>query len=139
MEDLDEESSDKKNKVRRKRVPKIFPPEEMSDVLTKKEIKKILGLSDENFDFYSSSDWIVKAGKSSFRYWLKMHNMILERGTVFKYCFEDSFIDEFKEFVEIVKHKSPVKILKPSDISEEDRKRYEGNLKKAIDKEKDQD
>lgn len=105
--------------------------DEFSEPKTRKEIKDALGISEENIDFYTQMGMIVKSGKIKLRYKLKMHNYILERGTVFKYCFEDGFMDELREFVTIVKHKSDVRVIKVSELTQEERKRYENNINNA--------
>lgn len=87
-----------------------------SEPLTRRDIKKILGLNEENFSFYVKWGHIKKATKGKFKYALKMHDMILERGTVFKYCFEDSYEDDLKEFGEVVKHTGKCKTWSRDEI-----------------------
>lgn len=105
--------------------------DQLSEPKTKKEIKKEFDISDENFDFYHHMEVIVKLKddpKGKFRHKMKMYDMLLERGTVFKYSFEDHFQEELREFVNTVKHTGKVHFLKPSDISQEDLERYQKNL-----------
>lgn len=91
--------------------------------MTKAELKKALGLSDENFDFYVDMGMIKKAGRNNYTYTKVMDDMFLEKGTVFKYSFDDSYIEDMREFKKIVKHTGKVKQYTPEEIEEYKRKR----------------
>jgi len=93
--------------------------------MNKKEVKKRLGLSDENFLFYVDMGKIRKTGRDEYEYDNKLTDQILEKSTVFKYYFDDDFYSSMKEFAEFVKYTSKIKHYTPEEI-----KKFEKNRKK---------
>lgn len=101
----------------------------MSNPLKKKEVMKRLGISLESFDFYVQMKKITHIGRGKYIYDEDLEHQILEKSTVFKYSFSDSFIEDSREFLEQVKHTGKIKRFTKEEIKElEEKMRKEGKL-----------
>lgn len=99
--------------------------------MTKKEIMKKLGISDESFGFYTKMGKIWKVGRNKFSYSKKLERQILEKSTVFKYSFNDGFIEDQREFLKSIKYTGKCKKFSKKEIKElEEKMRLEGKLNK---------
>lgn len=87
--------------------------------LSKGEIKKKYGLSNETFNFYLSVGLIKESinDKILFLVDRKADSMHLEKSTVFKYCFEDGWIRDIKTFEENIKYNGKVKYYTEEEIA----------------------
>lgn len=91
--------------------------------MTKNEIKKKYGLNQELFNFYLKMNIIQKIREDEFKVKEKLEHLIIEKSTVYKYYFSDSFMDDIKEFANSVKYNSKVKIYTKEEIEEYLKKR----------------
>jgi len=89
-----------------------------SQKMNKKEIKLKLGLSDENFSFYLLQGLIIEVGKYKFTYELRMEKMYLERSTVYKYSFEDSFLKDLDTFIDSLKYSGNIREYSKKEIQQ---------------------
>jgi hypothetical protein len=93
--------------------------------MTKKELQKKFGLSSENFNFYIQMKmiWKKKRKKNEWEYDNRLEYWVLEKSSVFKYCFNDNFREHMKQFRNVIKYTGPVKVYTKEEIAEYERKR----------------
>jgi len=91
--------------------------------MKKRDIKKLLGLNDENFNFYVSMDKIWKTGNDEYDFREELRDQILEKSTVFKYYFDDDFVTSMKEFTNFVKYTGKIKRYTKEEIKAFEEKR----------------
>jgi len=95
--------------------------------MKKKDLKKRLGLSDENFLFYVDMGQIWKTDdRDNYDYDIIIEEQILEKSTVFKYYFHDDFYTNIKEFADFVKYTGKVKHYTKEEIKALEEKRKKG-------------
>lgn len=98
-------------------------------IYRKKEIMKKLGISQESFDFYCDVGKIRHLGRGKYEYDKNMEDQILEKSTVFKYSYSDSFVEDTRDFLNQVKNTGKVKRFTKDEIKEyEEKLRKEGRL-----------
>jgi len=97
--------------------------------MDKKIIRKKLGLSSETFNFYVKSGeiWVIKGKKDEWDYNRELENQILEKSTVYKYCYSDNWREHIKLFEQTVKHTGKVKVYTREEIEEYQRKKDKKN------------
>lgn len=100
-------------------------------ILDKNDIKKKYGLSDENIEFYTQMGLMEEIKKGQYKVKKKIDSMLLDKKTVFKYCFEDNWLDEIKDFAKSVQYGGKVKRYSKEEIDEMNRKLREQNEKKT--------
>lgn len=103
--------------------------------LDKNEIRKRYGLTDENIDFYVQMGLMEEIKKGQYKIKKKIDTMTLDKKTVFKYCFEDSWVEDMKEFAKVVQHSGKVKIYSKEEIAEMNKKlkkEHEKQAKKSV-------
>lgn len=86
--------------------------------MKKKELKRRLGLPEEAFIFYVKMGKIWMISENEYAYDKSLEDEILEKSTVFKYSFGDDFITDIKEFKNMVKYTSKVKVYTKKEIEE---------------------
>ena len=90
---------------------------------------KKLGISQEVFDFYVDMEKIRKVGRNKYEYDDNLEHQILDKGTVYKYSFNDNFLEDSREFIEQVKHTGKVRRFSKEEIKAlEEKMKQEGRL-----------
>lgn len=101
-------------------------------ILDKNEIRKRYGLSDENIDFYTQMGLIEEIKKDQYKVKKKIDSMTLDKKTVFKYCFEDNWIDDIKDFAKSVQYGGKVKRYSKEEIDKMNKDLREKQAKKSV-------
>jgi predicted site-specific integrase-resolvase len=97
-----------------------------------KEIKKKYGLSNEVINFYIKIGKIMKVKRKNTVYYTiakDFDNLMLEKGTVYKYCFSDTWKDDLKDYINFKKYTSPVRKLSKKEIKEYEKELAERDKK----------
>ena len=95
--------------------------------MTKKEIMKHFGLHKEAFNFYVQMGHIKKTkGKSDeWTYDPRMETWLLDKSSVYKYCFNDYYWRDVMEFKKVIENTGPCKVYTKEEIAEYVRKQEE--------------
>ena len=96
-------------------------------MLTKKEIRKKYGLRLETFKFYLKVGAINKLGSDNYELTKKFYSLILDKDSVFRFSFVDSWKDDLIDFQKFINKTGKVKIYTKKEIEKYEKERKNDN------------